>query len=65
MLAATFMGAEGAYEDYVFLQMLQREWERPIVEFDTFSESLYDLTALMATLAKASASNMLIFWLSL
>ena len=25
----TFMGAEGRYEDYVYLQMLQREWERP------------------------------------
>lgn len=36
-LAATFMGAEGRYEDYVYLQMLQREWQRPIVEFEGFS----------------------------
>lgn len=37
VLGATFMGAEGRYEDYVYLQMLQREWERPIVEFEGFS----------------------------
>ncbi|MEZ2142252.1 hypothetical protein AAE026_08090 [Bradyrhizobium sp. DN5] len=29
----TFMGAEGRYEDYVYLEMLQHEWERPAVEF--------------------------------
>lgn len=34
---ATFMGAEGRYEDYIYLQMLQREWERPVVEFEAFS----------------------------
>jgi hypothetical protein len=27
IFAATFMGAEGHYEDYVYLQMLQREWQ--------------------------------------
>src|SRR5215469_9556439 len=32
-----FMGAEGRYEDYVYLQMLQREWERPVSEFEGFS----------------------------
>lgn len=36
-LAATFMGAEGRYEDYVYLQMLEREWQRPIVGFEGFS----------------------------
>jgi len=36
-VGATFMGAEGRYEDYVYLQMLQREWERPVVEFEGFS----------------------------
>ena len=36
-IAATFMGAEGRYEDYVYLQMLQREWERPATEFEGFS----------------------------
>ncbi|MGF6313118.1 hypothetical protein ABIB82_007149 [Bradyrhizobium sp. i1.8.4] len=33
----TFAGAEGRYEDYIYLQMLQREWERPTVEFERFS----------------------------
>ncbi len=31
---AAFAGAEGRYEDWVYLQMLQREWERPVVEFE-------------------------------
>jgi hypothetical protein len=34
---ASFMGAEGRYEDYIYLQMLQREWERPVAEFELFS----------------------------
>jgi hypothetical protein len=33
----TFAGAEGRYEDYIYLQMLQREWERPTAEFERFS----------------------------
>ncbi|WP_407114747.1 hypothetical protein [Bradyrhizobium sp. LMG 9283] len=37
ILPATFAGAEGRYEDYIYLQMLQREWERPVVEFQTFA----------------------------
>jgi hypothetical protein len=32
-----FAGAEGRYEDYIYLQMLQREWERPTAEFERFS----------------------------
>jgi hypothetical protein len=32
-----FMGAEGRYEDYIYLQMLQREWERPAMEFEHFA----------------------------
>lgn len=36
-LHATLMGAEGRYEDYIYLQMLQREWERPVVEFEGLS----------------------------
>src|SRR5579884_3339037 len=26
---AVFMGAEGRYEDYVYLGMMEREWNRP------------------------------------
>lgn len=37
IVTTTFMGAEGRYEDYVYLQMLQREWERPAPEFERFA----------------------------
>ncbi|OSI68601.1 hypothetical protein BSZ22_20765 [Bradyrhizobium canariense] len=37
ILPAAFAGAEGRYEDYIYLQMLQREWERPVTEFERFS----------------------------
>jgi hypothetical protein len=32
----TFMGAEGRYEDHVYLKMLEREWLRPITDEDKF-----------------------------
>lgn len=37
IMHATFAGAEGRYEDYIYLQMLQREWERPTADFELFS----------------------------
>lgn len=37
IINSAFMGAEGRYEDYVLLQMLQREWERPVEEFAALS----------------------------
>jgi hypothetical protein len=30
------MGAEGRYEDWVYLQMMEREWKRPVLEEDRF-----------------------------
>ncbi|MGO9112309.1 MAG: hypothetical protein ACLP9L_24025 [Thermoguttaceae bacterium] len=30
----TFAGAEGRYEDYVYLRLLEREWKRPLTEAD-------------------------------
>ena len=30
-------GAEGRYEDYIYLQILQREWERPIPQFEALA----------------------------
>lgn len=33
-----FMGAEGRYEDYIYLKMIEREWKRPLVESDQFLE---------------------------
>jgi hypothetical protein len=32
------MGAEARYEDWVYLAMLEREWKRPLVDADRFSE---------------------------
>jgi hypothetical protein len=32
------MGAEGRYEDWLYLQMIEREWKRPLLESDRFSE---------------------------
>lgn len=32
------MGAEGRYEDWVYLQMLEREWKRPVTEADQLPE---------------------------
>ena len=36
VVQSVWMGAEGRYEDYVYLQMLQREWERPAAVFEGF-----------------------------
>jgi hypothetical protein len=30
------MGAEGRYEDYVYLNMIEREWKRPVLDSDRF-----------------------------
>jgi len=32
------MGAEGRYEDWVYLKMLEREWKRPVLESDRFMD---------------------------
>jgi hypothetical protein len=55
-MPATFMGAEGRYEDYVYLQMLQREWERPVAEFQTFAHFTD------AERPSARAALVLLFW---
>jgi hypothetical protein len=31
------MGAEGRYEDWVYLGMMEREWKRPVADDDRFS----------------------------
>jgi hypothetical protein len=33
------MGAEGRYEDWVYLRMIEREWKRPVLEQDRFPSS--------------------------
>ncbi len=36
VVPAVFAGAEGRYEDWIYLQMLEREWKRPVLETDRF-----------------------------
>ena len=36
MISPAFAGAEGRYEDYVYLKMLETEWNRPLTEGDHF-----------------------------
>jgi hypothetical protein len=35
-VSPAFMGAEGRYEDWVYLSMLQAEWTRPLTDNDKF-----------------------------
>jgi len=48
-----YMGAEGRYEDYIFLQMLEREWGRPVAEFDRLTH---------AEAPSARSALVLLFW---
>ncbi len=32
--SSTFAGAEGRYEDYMYLDLLEREWKRPVTDAD-------------------------------
>jgi hypothetical protein len=52
----TFMGAEGRYEDYVYLSLMEREWKRPIGEND----SLFGLSN--GNGPSARAAIVLTFW---
>ena len=36
-VTAAFAGAEGRYEDWVYLKMMEREWKRPVLDSDRFS----------------------------
>lgn len=56
LIHPTFAGAEGRYEDYIYLQMLEREWVRPVVEFERFSHFLN------AETPSARAALVLLFW---
>jgi hypothetical protein len=56
VIRPTFAGAEGRYEDYIYLQMLQREWERPVAEFERFSHFAD------AERPSARAALVLLFW---
>jgi hypothetical protein len=51
-----FMGAEGRYEDWVYLQMLEREWLRPITDADRF------LNIAEGSRPSARSIVILVFW---
>jgi hypothetical protein len=53
---ATFAGAEGRYEDWIYLQMLQREWERAAADFERFAHFSKDERP------SARAALVLLFW---
>ena len=36
LVPSAFIGAEGRYEDWVYLGMIEREWKRPVQEEDRF-----------------------------
>jgi hypothetical protein len=51
-----FMGAEGRYEDWVYLIMLEREWKRPLADADRF----LDIAASSRPAARSVIA--IIFW---
>ena len=51
-----YMGAESRYEDYVYLQLMEREWER--MKRDSVSQSRLSHTEQVST----GASLVLLFW---
>lgn len=55
-IATAYMGAEGRYEDWVYLKMLEREWLRPIKDADRF------LTISEAHRPSSRAIVVLLFW---
>lgn len=55
-IGPAFMGAEGRYEDWVYLAMLEREWKRPISDVDRFQDIAE------ASRPAARAVIVLLFW---
>jgi hypothetical protein len=49
-------GAEGRYEDWVYLQMIEREWKRPVLQEDRFPGSSPDAGP------SPRASIVILFW---
>ncbi len=48
-------GAEGRYEDWVYLRMIEREWKRPVLEVDRFPGASQDGPS-------PRASIVILFW---
>jgi len=55
-LPVAFMGAEGRYEDWVYLGMIEREWKRTVKEEDRF------LGTLPYSGPSPKASIVILFW---
>src|SRR5580700_7818152 len=56
VIPTPFVGAEGRYEDYVYLAMLEREWKRPI-------DQSYELIGIPETERPSPrAAIVLLFW---
>jgi hypothetical protein len=49
-------GAEGRYEDWIYLKMMEREWKRPVLEEDRFPGSSPDAGP------SPRASIVILFW---
>jgi len=56
VVSNTLMGAEGRYEDYIYLDMLESEWRRPVSEFEQFTSISEDKRP------AAKAIMVLVFW---
>lgn len=54
-VAVAHQGAEGRYEDYVFLRLMEREWRRPLAD-ETYEKCLLDATPPHAALV-------IVFWI--
>ena len=55
-VAVAYMGAETRYEDYIYLQLLEREWER-MKRYSSSIDELYH-----AAQVSTGASLVLLFW---
>jgi hypothetical protein len=55
-VAPAFPGAEGRYEDWVYLRLLEREWKRPLTDEDRLADP--DPTGLPSP----RASIVILFW---
>jgi len=56
LLHPAVTGAEGRYEDWMYLQMIEREWKRPVLEEDSFPGSSPDAGP------SPRASIVILFW---
>ena len=56
VVSSSCMGAEGRYEDWIYLNMIEREWKRPVLDADRFPGFSSD------DAPSPRASIVLLFW---